>query len=187
VTAPDRSPLSDERAIIRQVWTYCRAVDRCDEALLRSVYHDDGYDDHGNYFRGPATEYVPWVLDLVRRRFISTMHSVSNILVALDGDTATVESYLVAYHVVAGSDRGGEPLGDEAPAESPAVMRIFGARYVDRFDWRPAAGWRIAHRTVVAEWQTEHRGQLVGLPAGMATATRDRTDLSYSAVLPAGS
>jgi hypothetical protein len=147
--------------------------------MRRSVYHDDGYDDHGDYFRGPAEEYVPWVLGLLRHRFASTMHTVSNVLVHLDGDTARVQSYLVAYHVVPASEQAGEALGDEVAGAPGAAMRVFGARYVDRFEWRPGAGWRIAHRTVVPEWQTAHRGQFIGPPAGMATASRDRTDVSY--------
>ena len=185
MTAPQRRPGGDEQEILRAIWSYCRGIDRCDEDLLRSAYHDDAYDDHGDYFRGPVDEYVPWVLELVRRRFVSTMHTITNVLVDLDGDAARVESYLVAYHVVAPTTS--DPAADEVTTDAPgASLRVFGARYVDRFEWRPAAGWRIAHRSVVAEWQTEHRGQFVGLPPGMATAARNRTDLSYADPASAG-
>ncbi len=74
-----------------------------------------------------------------------------------------MESYLIAYHV----SKGGGSL------------KIFGARYVDRFEDRPGAGWRIVHRTLVSEWQTEQVGQFVATPPGTVPATRDRTDPSY--------
>jgi hypothetical protein len=162
--SPDRS---DEYEIQRIIHQYCRGADRCDGELLRSVYHDDAIDDHGDIFRGSADDFVPWVLDVLRRRFVSTMHCVTNILVEVDGDEATAESYLIAHHVVA------------AEREEDRKMRIFGARYVDRFEWRPQAGWRIAHRVVVADWQVEPDGAFYPLPPGMPRAARDRTDLSY--------
>jgi hypothetical protein len=79
------------------------------------------------------------------------------------GTKAYVESYLIAYHVTAGT----------------GALRIFGARYVDRFEDRPGAGWRIAHRTLVSEWQVEHAGSFVPTPPGTEPAARDRTDPSY--------
>src|SRR4051812_42469538 len=94
---------------------YCRGIDRMDAALIRSAYHDDGYDDHGDYFRGTVADYVPWVLEVLAARFDSTMHTLSNISIAEDGGVAKVESYLIAYHVTKG---GG-------------ALRVFGARYVD--------------------------------------------------------
>jgi hypothetical protein len=142
---------------------YCRGVDRMDAELIRSAYHDDGYDDHGDYFRGTVADYVLWVLEVLGERFDSTMHTLSNISIAEDGGIAKVESYLIAYHVTKG---GG-------------ALRVFGARYVDRFEDRPGAGWRIAHRTLVSEWQTEQVGEFVATPPGTAPAARDRTDPSY--------
>jgi hypothetical protein len=155
--------MSTSRADIEAaLYRYCRGIDRMDAALIRSAYHDDGYDDHGDYFRGSVEEYIPWVLDLLAERFDSTMHTLSNISIAEDGGTATVESYLIAYHVTKGGN----------------ALRVFGARYVDRFEDRPDAGWRIAHRTLVSEWQVEHTG-IVATPPGTAPAARDRTDPSY--------
>lgn len=156
-----------ERDIERVLRAYCRAIDRCDEELLRSVYHDDAYDDHGAGFRGPATEYVPWVLALLRDRFVTTSHSLSNAYIELEGNAARVESYVTAHHVVAGD-------------EDVQMCSVFGGRYVDRFERRPSVGWRIARRTVVAEWQYDlPMRPRAEIAAGMVRGSRDRTDPSY--------
>ena len=46
---PDLQRLLDERAIERLLVDYCRGVDRLDAALVASVYHSDGTDDHGSF------------------------------------------------------------------------------------------------------------------------------------------
>lgn len=153
----------DEAAITRVLHDYCRGIDRLDAELIRSAYHEGGYDDHGDSFQGTVEEYVPWVLDVLRTRFTSTMHALSNVTIDVDGDEARSECYLLAHHVVASS----------------GALRVFGARYVDRFERRAAVGWRIAHRTLVPEWQVEHSGQAVPVPPGAAVPERDRSDPSY--------
>ena len=151
------------REITDALYRHCRGIDRMDPDLIRSAYHSDGYDDQGDQFRGPVEDYVAWVLPMLAEKFVSTMHTLSNISVVEDGGVAHVESYLVAYHVSSGT----------------GSLRVFGARYVDRFEDRPGAGWRITHRTLVAEWQVEHAGHFVPTPQGTAAAARDHTDPSY--------
>jgi hypothetical protein len=140
----------------------CRGIDRMDVDLVRSAYHDDGYDDHGDYFRGGVEDYLAWVMPVLSSRFTSTMHTLSNITIEVAGDTARSESYLIAYHVSAGT----------------GALRVFGARYIDRFARRDGIGWRIAHRTLVSEWQVEQPG-IVPTPPGTVAPARDRTDPSY--------
>lgn len=154
-----------EREITAALHAYCRGIDRMDADLIRSAYHPDGWDDHGDHFRGPVEEYVPWVLDVLATRFSSTMHCLSNISIEFEGGTAGVESYLIAHHVSADG----------------SSLRTFGARYVDRFTHREGA-WRIAHRTLVAEWQVEQQGTFVAMPSGTAPAARDRSDPSYRVI-----
>jgi len=154
--------VEQEREIVACLHRYCRGIDRMDAELIRSAYHDDGYDDHGDYFRGGVEDYLAWVLPVLATRFTSTMHTLSNISVDVDGDSARVESYLIAYHVSTGT----------------GALRVFGARYCDRFAHRAGVGWRIAHRALVSEWQVEQTGT-VPTPPGTAPAARDRTDPSY--------
>jgi hypothetical protein len=96
-----------------------------------------------------------------------TMHHVGNMLVEVRGDTASAETYAVAYH-------SGEPLHD---------LRwnyAAGIRYVDRFERRERE-WRIADRVTVLEWVqpwTADRDRVLAL--GEPLARRDRTDPAYA-------
>lgn len=152
-----------KREIEEVIYRYCRGTDRCDEEILRSVYHEDAVDDHGDLFRGPASDFIPFVVELLQDRFITTMHTVGNINIELDDDRADVETYCMASHITR----------DVVPS-----FRLFGCRYIDKFERRPATGWRILHRTVVAEWQIA-QDKVAPLPSGMVPGTRGRTDISY--------
>ncbi len=137
---------------------YCRALDRCDVALMRSVYWDDGVDDHG-VFSGNAAEFADFIIREIQNWFEVTMHAIMNVHMEVAGDVACTESYLFAYHKVRG--------------EKAKVEEIFGSRYMRQFDWSEAQGvphhfyyggryidrlerrdgeWRIARRTVVMDW-----------------------------------
>lgn len=153
-----------EREITAVLHRYCRGIDRMDPDLIRSAYHEDAIDDHGDAFRGGVEDYIDWVLPVLRERFTSTMHTLTNITIEIEGDTAYAESYLIAYHVTSGT----------------GSLRVFGARYVDRLERRPEVGWRIFHRVLVPEWQVEQAGNFVPTPVATAPAARDRTDRSYS-------
>ena len=48
----------DKESIRELVYTYCRAADRHDNKLMRSLYHEDAYDDHGSFFKGKAMEFI---------------------------------------------------------------------------------------------------------------------------------
>ena len=41
--------LLDKQALAELVYGYCRACDRRDFALVRTLYHDDAIDDHGSH------------------------------------------------------------------------------------------------------------------------------------------
>lgn len=53
--------LLDQQAVYEVLVRYCRGVDRCDEELLRSVYHADAYDDHG-YWKGNGQDFAAFVV-----------------------------------------------------------------------------------------------------------------------------
>lgn len=160
-----------EREIDRALKTYCRGIDRRDAQLVRSVYHDDAIEDHGGAYVGGPDGYVKWLMERLRH-FAGTMHSLHNTMINIRGDDANVESYCIAHHVV--------PIeGDQL------TMDIFGCRYIDHFQNRPGAGWRIVHRIVVREWRL--RQPMLSeteQPPGFALPRHDRTDLCYLERLP---
>jgi 3-phenylpropionate/cinnamic acid dioxygenase small subunit len=129
--------LLDKQAIHEVLMRYCRGIDRCDEELLRSVYHHDATDNHGQ-FNGKAADFVPWAIKSLRRDERTT-HFLCNELIEVEGDSAHCESYLFAVHRRKTKDR------------TATTDLTFGGRYVDRFE-RREGHWKIAHRQVVFEW-----------------------------------
>ena len=53
--------LMDKWEIEKVLARYCRAIDRTDMELLKSVYHPDGIDNHG-VFTGNAMEFAEFII-----------------------------------------------------------------------------------------------------------------------------
>src|SRR5262245_50555387 len=88
--------LADREAIRACLARYCRGIDRLDEALVLGVYWPDAVDEH-LVFTGSPTEFVAWCMPLMQQ-MEQTVHLLGNILIAIDGATASVETYFQAYH-----------------------------------------------------------------------------------------
>ena len=131
--------LLEKQAITEVLLSYCRAVDRADLDLLRSCYHADATEDHGGTFCGPASAYVDMLAPILPRS-APMSHSSSNILIALDGDRALVESHILAF---ARLKKAGEKFD---------TLTL--ARAIDRFEKRDGQ-WKIAARRMVWEWNHE--------------------------------
>jgi hypothetical protein len=84
-------------AIAQLVYRYCRALDRLDADLLRSIFHPDARIDMGAIYGGGVEGFVATAMGFMGS-MEATRHCVSNILV--DGDRA--ESYVDAWHLLAG-------------------------------------------------------------------------------------
>lgn len=146
---------------------YCRAIDRRDRELLRSVYHDDAVDDHGTLFCDSAAAFIAQQ-DQIMAPFALTAHYICNMHWRLDGDRADGELYFLAYHRI----------------EQPIVRHILvTGRYLDNYD-RRAGIWKIARRRLV--WDSFVT--LDAAPADMAQLAKlgimggTHTDLSYQAL-----
>jgi len=127
----------DREAIRDCLYRYCRGIDRCDEAVLRSVYWEDATDCHGAW-NGSAAGFIEQALAKLGaggRR----VHQISNVLIELHGDVAAVESSFLAL---------------QATAAKPTHETFLCGRYVDRFE-RRGGEWRVAARTVVYDWIEE--------------------------------
>ena len=70
--------LVQERAIERTIHRYCRGVDRLLPDVVRSCFHEDAVDDHGDTPRG-RDELIDWMFGLLAT-YGSTMHLVGNLL-----------------------------------------------------------------------------------------------------------
>lgn len=132
----DLGVICDRREIYDVVMQYCRGIDRCDEAALRGIYHADAYEEH-QVFNGTAKDFCDFILPLVRQH-LTGMHSIRNILIEVEGSTATSESYFVAY-------------ATDEHEDGKIYDRSIGGRYLDRFEKRDGK-WKIAYRQVVMDW-----------------------------------
>jgi hypothetical protein len=134
--------LLDKQAITDLLRRYCRGVDRCDEELVRSVYHEDAFDDHG-YWKGPGHEFATFITERLRAANTASLHSVTNVLIDLDGDLASCEAHVYASMVRRDSD--------------PQMIDFFAGRYLDRLE-RRRNRWGITHRVVVLDWVRSDTG-----------------------------
>jgi hypothetical protein len=117
---------------------YARGIDRRDEALVRSAYHEDSMDSHGFGMDAPG-----WGLAAMVRRdgegfpnqWTSTTHLLGQHYIEVDGDTAKSEVYFES------TARMRDPEGTE-------WRMINSGRYLDEWERRHNV-FRIVKRTVV--------------------------------------
>lgn len=119
----------------RLVTAYSRAADRRDFALLRSLYHDDAFDQHGGMFEGGADGYVEFVKNAIGT-YQMTVHYVVNMSFEIDGDEAEGEIHKINYH----------------RTKEPDVYEIItGSRSLDRYARRNGE-WRFLSRSITLDW-----------------------------------
>jgi hypothetical protein len=127
---------TDDRLDIMAVLArYARGIDRCHLPTLEGVWAAGAVADFGS----GETDARVWSQSTVAAlgAMLRTQHLLGQMLIEVDGDTASAETYCHAYHEVAGPD---------GPIEI-----VVGGRYLDRLV-RTTAGWRIAHRRYVMDW-----------------------------------
>ena len=145
---------------------YCRAVDRRDEALLRSIFFEDAVEEHGQMYRGPASDFVRWVIEDFLPQYESTAHYVLNEWYQVRGERAEGETYRISHH---------RHRRDGEPTETIAACRTF-----NRYECRGGT-WRISYRGVARDWitqrpidQTLYQGKF-----GMEMSRPGTGDMSY--------
>jgi hypothetical protein len=109
---------------------YMRGLDRHDEALLTSVFFEDGWCDYG-FTQGTPAEFAHYCISALKSH-TANHHMLGNVLIDLDGDEAYGEVYFNAYHKVQG-EAGFEDI-------------IIAGRYLDRYEKREGV-WKFAYRS----------------------------------------
>jgi hypothetical protein len=135
--------LADTRAIHDVISLYCRAQDRCDRALLESVFHEDAFDSHGGIFEGSVRDFCGFALEKLRQCEVAT-HHLCQVLIDVEGDVAHTEAYAIAFHRIR--------------VDGVATDSIWSARVLDRFERRNSF-WRIAAREVAYDWNIDAKSQ----------------------------
>ena len=131
--------LVNRLAISDLVHAYCQGVDRLDAEAVARLFTEDGtfvaYATPGateSTSRSRGRQEITKAIGMARY-YKRTTHTVGNHIAVVDGDRATGETRVVAYHV----------LGDEG-AETLMIWHI---RYLDAYV-RRAEGWRIHERVL---------------------------------------
>lgn len=157
--------MTDKSEIHDILMRYCRGIDRCDEALIASCFHEGAVDDHGDFAIDAAE--APWLYTKMGRGApLGGMHFIGNILVELDGDTAFTETYFMSIKDM-------EKSGDRH-------LRVRAGRYIDRLERRQQR-WAIVERVVADEWNRDGRaGSLVSGAEAFRYGTHDKSDPVYA-------
>jgi 3-phenylpropionate/cinnamic acid dioxygenase small subunit len=143
----DTRLLADRLAIQDLAADYARAVDRRDYRAFARIFTRDGR--VAVYYGDPAVVALTHEMrgvDQIEKgmrnieQYRRTTHFVGNQTVALDGDSATAETYCLAHHL--------------HPVDGRWSNFIMSIRYADRCV-REAAGWRFAERVLTVDWTEE--------------------------------
>lgn len=146
---------------------YCRAMDRRDEALAASIWHEDGTADYGDIFKGTGAGFAAWVTE-THGNFARHSHQITNVLVEVgpSGEEAASEAYVTVA------------LWTPPDTMGSVTQVTSRGRYLDRWTRRDGR-WGIAARQYVEDFTT---GQQLSsdevYPAGR-DSRRDPDDPSY--------
>ena len=121
---------------------YSTALDSRDWEALGSVFTPDAVCDYGALGSPRGVPAIAGLVSATIGSLDATQHLLGNVTVAVDGDTATADCYLVAQHV-----RAGTPGGDDY---------LLGGPYHDELVRTPE-GWRITSRTLHRTWTSGNR------------------------------
>lgn len=163
-------------AITDVLHRYARGLDRMDMAMTLSCWHEGGTDRHAPLFAGTAKGFLEWLWP-VHAAMEVTRHTISNIMIEVDGDRAGSECYwMVTLRV---------------PHEGQRYDMIGQGRYMDTWE-RIDGVWAIRHRESISDWgRIEPVGLVAGAPgapvliqpnnpeAPRPTWARDKSDYSY--------
>jgi len=162
--------LASRAEITEVVLRYVRAIDRCDEDLLRSCFHPDARHRHGS-FNGTSADFCGHAITICRA-VEATHHQLGPVSIELAGETAFTETYYTSHHRFGATP----PAGGGQPHED----RFMGGRYVDRFERRDGV-WKIAERQGINEWLRYEPSSSRGFWSGPADqrGRRDHGDPVY--------
>jgi hypothetical protein len=135
--------LEDERAILDTLHRYGQAADRGDEAIWAGLFTEDGefaaYDRDGHllFRRDGRAELASWLRGFRAGETRLRKHVVLAPVIAIDGATALVKSYLTRL------------IENEDSYKSPVVLLM--GRYEDEMVRGSDGTWRFQRRASYAE------------------------------------
>jgi hypothetical protein len=153
--------LLDKQQIAECLTRLARGIDRHDDELARSSYHDDARDDH-TIFIGSGAGLVDWANGYHDANLRMHQHLLTNMYIDLDGDEAHVETYVTFAAI----------------EKERLTLSLGGGRYNDRLERRNGR-WAITDRVLTMEWWNDP-DTLRFLDRLTHPYSHDRSDLSYT-------
>lgn len=169
--------LWDKQSIVEVMYKFARALDRMDGELMKACYWEDAIEQHQDpifpdlfFWDGNAWEFVPIAMKGFQA-LKATQHRVSNPLIELQGDQASAECYVWAYHVT-----------EEGGVEKEGIL---GGRHLFKMERRDD-DWRIAHRVTLFDWNQNQNGTAIWSENydDAYRGFRDKSDVSYKYLKP---
>jgi len=137
--------MSNAEALMRDEWEirklammYARTVDRADGAGFAALFTEDAAVE-GPGFRVKGYDQLFGNPGMLKQMYTSTMHTVMNQTVTINGDTAEGETYCIAYHL------------NKPDAEGKYTRLDWAIRYQDKYVRRDGK-WLYTHRQLLVEW-----------------------------------
>ena len=158
---------------------YAQGVDRRDWTSVREIFHEDAYDDHGEY-KGSVDGFINWV-SRRHQDVAQSMHFLGNCLIEFSGeDKALVETYYIAMQRIDAEAEAALTLLLEGGVVRPngsVDINILG-RYIDIVERRQGI-WKVARRTVAFEAIRTTPTSTATLNPEWSLAKRDKDDPLY--------
>lgn len=130
--------IEDEWALLRLAYLYARAVDRREPDELAALFTEDGIIVRAGMPPWQGRDSIRGVPDRLDRLYQSTLHTVHNQTVAIEGDAAVGETYSIAYHLA-------------RPKDGRQTRLDWAIRYQDRFT-RLDRSWLFTRRELIIDW-----------------------------------
>ena len=150
---PSPQELADRAAIVDVLHAYARGVDDRDWDAVRALFTPDADLDYSGATgpKGDPETVLGWVRSMLEMAILASQHLFSNIVVTVDGDTATAAIELFNPMLV--------------PSEPQPLLFLLGGRYDDRLVRTPD-GWRIAARVHRTTWSAGPLPGTQSVPGG---------------------
>jgi hypothetical protein len=131
--------METEWALRRLALRYAHAADHHDGVEFGAIFTEDGVIE-GPQFTQSGREQIEGNAAILKQMFASTLHTVLNQTVTVDGDAAEGETYCLAYHL-------------HHPVDGVYQRLDWAIRYQDKYR-RIDGEWKFTYRKLLIDWQT---------------------------------
>lgn len=136
-----------------QLYTYCKGVDSCNWAMVKSCFAPEHVHQH-NAFTGSVDEFIGFASGTMGK-VKASQHSIANMVINLseDGLSASSEANFHALHIIEADNLPKMHFYKGIVAEGPSVETdwIVAGIYKDKWVFRDG-GWLIIQRNASHTW-----------------------------------